>query len=154
MEHHFLNRYHIKGFTLIELLISIAIIGILISVAVASYSTAQKKSRDSRRMSDLKAIQAAIEQYYADSGGSYPTACTTAIVTATYLPAGFPTDPKSGSGYNTNPVDNSIGSSCAAGSYCFCVKLENTTAGNASDKICTYMTGGSGGSYYCVGNLQ
>jgi len=53
------------GFTLLELLVVIGIIGVLVSLGVSSYSTAQKKARDSRRKSDLKTIQACMEQYYA-----------------------------------------------------------------------------------------
>ena len=64
-----------QGFTLMELLIVIAIIGILISISVASYGSAQKKARDARRHADLKAVQNAWEQYYADNNASYPATC-------------------------------------------------------------------------------
>lgn len=119
-----------------ELLIVIAITGILVSISVVSYSSAQKKTRDSRRRSDLKAVQNGFEQYYADNSGSYPATCS---VSATYLPSGIPTDPKSGS----------YVSSCTTASYCFCATLESD-AGNASDTNCTFGSG----TYYCVKNLQ
>lgn len=54
-----------KGFTLLELLVTISIIGILIGIGSVSFSTAQKKGRDSRRQGDLAAIQKAMEQCYA-----------------------------------------------------------------------------------------
>jgi len=60
-----------KGFTLIELLVVIAIIGILASVVLVSLNSARKKARDSKRLSDLKQIQLAIELYY-DDKGYYP----------------------------------------------------------------------------------
>lgn len=60
-----------KGFTLIELLVVVAIIGLLSSVALASLNTAREKSRDARRMSDLRQIQRAMEFYY-DDNGHYP----------------------------------------------------------------------------------
>ncbi|NTU73704.1 type II secretion system protein [Candidatus Roizmanbacteria bacterium] len=62
-----------KGFTLMELLVVIGIIAILVALGTVSYSTAQKKSRDSKRKSDLKTIQNALEQYYAICGSVYPT---------------------------------------------------------------------------------
>lgn len=62
-----------KGFTLIELLVVIAIIGILSSVVFAALSAARMKSRDARRISDLKQITLALEMYF-DAQGYYPAA--------------------------------------------------------------------------------
>jgi len=64
-----------KGFTLIELLVVIAIIGLLSTLAVVALNNARQKSRDARRISDIKQIQTALELYYNDAGG-YPTALT------------------------------------------------------------------------------
>ena len=61
------------GFTLIELLVVIAIIGILASVVLASLNTARRKSRDARRLADIKQIQVALELYF-DAKGEYPDA--------------------------------------------------------------------------------
>jgi general secretion pathway protein G len=127
----------VRGFTLVELLIVIAIIGILVSLGTVSYSSAQQKGRDGRRKSDLRSIQNAWEQYYADNDAVYPSSCS---VGTTYLPAGVPTDPKSGASYT---------STCTSSTYCFCATLEGG-AGNASGTTCTFGTG----SYYCVANLQ
>lgn len=60
-----------KGFTLIELLVVIAIIGLLSTLAIVALGTARLKSRDARRLADLKQIQTALEMYYSDSS-SYP----------------------------------------------------------------------------------
>jgi prepilin-type N-terminal cleavage/methylation domain-containing protein len=135
----FLVKKHKNGFSLMELLIVIAIIGALVAIAVSSYSSAQKRSRDSRRSSDLKAIQNAWEQYYSDNSGAYPATCT---ISAAYLPQGMPVDPKTGSSYT---------GSCSASVYCFCGAVENTGKGNASDASCTFA---SGGNYHCVKSLQ
>ncbi len=64
-----------KGFTLIELLVVIAIIGLLSTLAVISLNNARQKSRDAKRVSDIKQIQTALELYYNDHNG-YPTAVT------------------------------------------------------------------------------
>lgn len=127
-----------------ELLIVIAIIGALVAIAAASYSSAQKRSRDSRRASDLKAIQNAWEQYYSENSGSYPATCAIGSMTnsTNYLPQGLPTDPKTGAAYATG--------TCSTAAYCFCATLERIGGGNASDPSCSFGTG----DYSCVKNLQ
>lgn len=60
-----------KGFTLIELLVVIAIIGLLSSVVLSSLNSARAKSRDAKRLSDMRQMQIALEFYY-DSFGAYP----------------------------------------------------------------------------------
>lgn len=64
-----------SGFTLIELLVVIAIIGILASIVLASLNSARKKSRDARRIADVKQLQLALELYFdAQSPQGYPNA--------------------------------------------------------------------------------
>lgn len=87
-----------KGFTLIELLVVIAIIGILASIILASLNSARIKSRDARRIADVKEIQLALELYF-NSNNAYPTA-QSALVTGGQLPV-LPTDPLSGIGVVT-----------------------------------------------------
>jgi general secretion pathway protein G len=60
-----------KGFTLIELLVVIAIIGLLSTLAVVALNNARVKSRDARRVSDIKQVQTALELYMNDVG-EYP----------------------------------------------------------------------------------
>ena len=60
------------GFTLIELLVVVAIIGLLSSVVLTSLNSAKAKSRDTRRMTDLRQVQTALELYYS-TNGSYPS---------------------------------------------------------------------------------
>ena len=52
-----------RGFTLIELLVVIAIIGLLSTLAVVALNNARMKSRDAKRVSDVKQIQTALELY-------------------------------------------------------------------------------------------
>ena len=70
-----------KGFTLIELLVVIAIIGLLSTLAVVALSSAREKARDSKRLSDLKQVQTALELYYTDNN-AYP-AGTSALLGST-----------------------------------------------------------------------
>jgi len=69
-----------KGFTLIELLVVIAIIGLLSSIVLVSLNTARAKARDTRRMSDLKQFQTALELCY-DKRGKYDVSTETIITT-------------------------------------------------------------------------
>lgn len=80
MEHVYQKRESLArvGFTLIELLVVIAIIGLLASIVLASLNSARTKSRDARRLGDLKQIQVALEFYFDSSTGNsnYPLATT------------------------------------------------------------------------------
>lgn len=84
-----------KGFTLIELLVVITIIGILATGATTVYTSQIQKARDTTRVSDMKALQGAVEQAYQDDG-QYPWLGTNfdADVDA-YMPR-LPSDPRSG----------------------------------------------------------
>jgi len=64
-----------KGFTLIELLVVIAIIGLLSTLAVVSLNSARQKSRDAKRVADIKQVQTALELYFQDQSG-YPVEAT------------------------------------------------------------------------------
>ncbi|MEK7530875.1 MAG: prepilin-type N-terminal cleavage/methylation domain-containing protein [Patescibacteria group bacterium] len=90
-----------RGFTLIELLVVIAIIGILSSIVLASLNDARLKSRDAKRVADVKQIQLALELYY-DATGSYPTT-TLSVLAPTYISA-LPVDPVGGAAYPYDAV--------------------------------------------------
>ncbi len=61
----------LTGFTLIELLVVIAIIGLLSTLAVIALDSAREKSRDAKRVTDIKQMQTALELYFNDQKG-YP----------------------------------------------------------------------------------
>jgi len=70
-----------RGFTLIELLIVISILGVLASIALVSFVSAQQRGRDVQRKSDLKQILSALELFYSDYG-KYPGASATGLILA------------------------------------------------------------------------
>lgn len=57
-----------RGFTLVELLVVIAIIGILAGLLLPAVNTVKKKGFESRAMVEVKALDAALRQYYAEYG--------------------------------------------------------------------------------------
>lgn len=86
-----------KGFTLIELLVVVAVMGLLATLGIVSFSTATQKARDAKRKQDIISIQKALELYYGTNksypstggtwrgtGGCYGTWATTG--TAAYIP--------------------------------------------------------------------
>jgi type II secretion system protein G len=64
-----------KAFTLIELLVVIAIIGLLASIVLVALNSARAKSRDAKRVADLRELQSALELYYTDNGVYPQTSC-------------------------------------------------------------------------------
>lgn len=129
-----------KGFTLLELLVVVSIIGLLMAMGTVAFMTAQQRGRDSKRRSDMQAVQKAFEQYHAVNGGVY--AGCEVMATAEFLPNGLPTDPRPANSYVC--TGNAV-------SYCACAELEEEGSGNASDSSCTYQ---ANGNFFCVNNLQ
>src|SRR3989338_5224148 len=129
-----------NAFTLIELLITISIIAVLTVIGFASFTTFLKNSRDAKRQSDLKFIQTALEQYFADQK-YYPLTVNSSQSLSspsgnrTYLST-VPSDP-SGGGYlyegykcdSTNEFCKSTKPLCTdittCSRYCIYAKVEN-----------------------------
>lgn len=72
-----------RGFTMVEIVIVIAVMGVLLTLAVASISTAQANSRDAERKADVDALSSNLEAFYrsgstgAGSAGRYPSTVIT-----------------------------------------------------------------------------
>jgi len=71
-----------NGFSLIELLVVVGIMGVLAAVGLASYKTANMKSRDARRAADIQQVRSALEMYRSDNeeypvGSNWPTLIST-----------------------------------------------------------------------------
>jgi len=81
---------------IVVLIVGIAVIGILASIVLASLNSARIKSRDARRIADIKRVQLALELYY-DSFSEYPALLT--ALTPKFLPEA-PTDPSNQVAYS------------------------------------------------------
>lgn len=120
------------GFTLFEILIVVTIIGVLAALSLTAYSTAQRRTRDTKRKGDLKSISNALEQYYAICTYVYPLPAAQSKVPepiqcgSNTIMATVPKDPRSGTKY-TMTGDGTYYSICApnnppleteSGAYC------------------------------------
>lgn len=122
-----------NAFTLIELLIAMAIIGILATIGLGSFRTAQMRGRDAERKSDLKQISNALELYFSDYrqypssfpwGGEFKDAKGT-----TYMKV-VPMDPGAGTYvYEVNSTDSKYNK------YRLFAHLENTEDKNIDPNI-------------------
>jgi prepilin-type N-terminal cleavage/methylation domain-containing protein len=62
-----------KGFTILELLVALLAVGILATVAIYSLNVTRAMSRDSKRVSDVSVIRAALTQHWLQKA-AYPMA--------------------------------------------------------------------------------
>lgn len=122
-----------KGFTLIELLVVIAIIGLLSTLAVVALGSARVKARDSKRLSDLKQLQTALELYYTDQN-AYPSGSGTlgsgslACLNAAGWGAAGCANPYMGQ-VPKDPTSNAYTYTSASSSYTINATLEGSVSG-------------------------
>lgn len=119
-----------KGFTLVELLVVIAIIGLLSTLAVVSLNNARARSRDAKRVSDVKQVQTALEMYFNDNN-AYPA--TGGLSFASGTPANIFTGPGGVTYMQQVPAAQAPGSyvyfATSTVSYSIVYTLENATGG-------------------------
>ena len=165
-----------KGFTLIELLVVITILGILATIGLNSFTSAQKKSRDAKRKGHLKQIADALESYANDnSNNEYPddgsdsgniygcgedaedecvwgeTAFSNTTTDTIYM-LEMPNDPTTGFTYYYDATGSIVRN------YILCARLENTNdisvPKDASNNPQTYddtnCTGDNDTCNYCI----
>lgn len=97
-----------KGFTLVELLVVIAIIGVLATLVLLQLGTARARARDTKRIADINQIRTAVEQYFEDNNGHYPTNIDNATLAPKYITR-VPMDPLITTqpyNYAYNPANN------------------------------------------------
>lgn len=122
-----------SGFTLIEILVAATIIAVLIAIGTVSYTSINKRARDTRRRSDIEQLRSALEQYRSDSGyypntgASWVTASTldpTLVTGATVYIASIPTDPKSTTQSYRYQATNPSGTPTQYYGYCLTAYFE------------------------------
>lgn len=139
-----------RGFSLLEILITITIIGILSAVGVGFVSSIQRNTRDAQRESDLRVLQSALQQYYADQN-KYPDSLSSELDSGsaltdcsgngncppqkTYL-SKTPKDPAGSPYFYKSALNISSTSDCTDGNnkchfYSLCAKMETPPAGSS-----------------------
>ncbi len=74
-----------KGFTLIELMIVVAIIGILAAIAIPKFADLINKSKEGATKGALSSVRSALQVYYGDNEGWFPTLITALTDQAKYI---------------------------------------------------------------------
>lgn len=121
-----------KGFTLVELLVTITIIAIFSAIGLVVYSSVLKQGRDSKRQSDLRSIQSALEQYYADQF-YYPATLTFGSALSASGKTYMNTVPTGSPQYSYEALPASCSTNCS--SYCLYAQLD--IPGPAKPATCT-----------------
>jgi prepilin-type N-terminal cleavage/methylation domain-containing protein len=138
-----------KGFTIVELLIVIIIIGILATLVITTFSGIQAKARDSKRQTDIQAVDAQLEAFFAQNA-YYPSLFDLQLPTFVSsnlkgLDSSALTDPKGSTITGNAPV---------AGTYVYSyvtTGCTTTTASSSSNACVSFVLTAeleSGGTYF------
>ena len=139
-----------SGFTLIELLVVSTIIIVLATIGFASYTSAVKSARDSKRRADMETVRQALVLYKQEqTSGEYPPATVWTKLMDDYLkPKKFISEPTPTDPMGTGDFTYSVNSTAAG--FCVCANVENTSKGNVASQTCSGFA--TTGEYYCLAN--
>lgn len=134
------------GFTLIEVVLVLAIGALIILMALLAFTGAQRSRRDTARTNLTGTISASVEQFAANSSGTYPTAAEfdALVVKSSWK------DPKSGVPASGTAAATGNGIVYVAGSNC------GTTAGSLTPAAGGYaiLTTQESGQVACKDNTK
>ena len=127
------KRKLLAGFTLIEMFVVIAVIGILAGVVFRGTATIQSSARDTRRISDMRAVQNYLETYFFICGhypGAFSDRCQTGNTTTWGALETALKNAKATTSLPNDPVNNAgliygYGSTSPNLDYVLKAKLEN-----------------------------
>ena len=140
-----------KGFTLIELMIVIAIIGILAAIAIPKFANLINKSKEGATKGALSTVRSAIQVYYGDNEGWFPTDTLTVLSTNGKYINAMPVTKLPGTGHSDNAtVVNTLAD--GAGWMYYANSASPTTWGNfvvnCSHKDIAGQVDATAGSYW------
>ncbi|MEK7129361.1 MAG: type II secretion system protein [Patescibacteria group bacterium] len=86
-----------RGFTILELIVSLAIIALLLGVVINGIAGSRQRTRDVKRVDEIKQLQNALQLYHNDNQ-SYPATLDRDILVPAYIKA-LPKDPATAGDY-------------------------------------------------------
>ena len=148
-----------EGFTIVELLIVIVVIGILALLVITTYSGIQQKARNSKRQSDVAAVQTQLEAFFQQSG-YYPS--LTDLNGQAWLAANMKSLDQNALIDPSNPTQSkTLVAAPVAKSYSYAVTDASGASCEATDTNCakytltaTYEGTVNGSSTYAKSNLD
>ena len=127
-----------EGFTIVELLIVIVVIGILALLVITTYSGIQQKARNSKRQSDVAAVQTQLEAFY-QQGGYYPSLAD--MNSASWLSSNMKSLDQNALIDPSNPTQSkTLVASPTAKSYSYAVTDASGASCEATDTNCAKYT--------------
>jgi general secretion pathway protein G len=119
---HFRSHKKNSGFTILEILVVVAIIAILTTLGMVSYTQVNKRARDGKRRADLEQVRSALVLYRVDNG-SYPSSITWSTMSPiqSYISGTTVRDPQ------PSPYPQYEYTSSSGISFSVCATLEATT---------------------------